>query len=181
MADPVNPASPPNVDPLAAQNEQGDGRQVLLQKFFVKDASIEVPNAPQVFTKAWKPDVDVQVNSRVQDMTQDQWQVILTITVTAKLGDETAFLVEAHQAGLFLLKGFNTNAERGAVLGAYCPALIFPFARETIADLVQRAGFPQLLLQPINFDALYLQHQRQQAASASAAANPEAGSATVTH
>ena len=140
MADPESPAQR---DPAADPDAHADGRQVLLQKFFVKDASVEVPNAPQVFTKPWKPDVDVQVNTRVQDMTQDQWQVILTITVTAKLGDETAFLVEAHQAGVFLLKGFNTSTERGAVLGAYCPSLIFPFARETIADLVQRAGFPQ--------------------------------------
>lgn len=177
----AEPANPETLDPAAAPNPQADGRQVLLQKFFVKDASIEVPNAPQVFTKAWKPDVDVQVNSRVQDMSNDQWQVILTITVTAKLGDETAFLIEAHQAGLFLIKGFNTNAERGAVLGAYCPSLIFPFARETIADLVQRAGFPQLLLQPINFDALYLQHQRQQAAAAAPAADAAAGNGAVTH
>ena len=177
MADPEIPAQR---DPAADPDAHADGRQVLLQKFFVKDASVEVPNAPQVFTKPWKPDVDVQVNTRVQDMTQDQWQVILTITVTAKLGDETAFLVEAHHAGVFLLKGFNTSTERGAVLGAYCPSLIFPFARETIADLVQRAGFPQLLLQPINFDALYLQHQRHQAANASATDAPT-GSPAVTH
>lgn len=173
MADPVTP----NDNAATAQNIEGDGRQVLLQKFFVKDASLEVPDAPAVFTKAWKPDIDVQVNTRVMPLAQDQWQVVLIITVTAKLGDETAFLVEAHQAGIFLLKGFNNDTERGAVLGAYCPALIFPFARETVADLVQRAGFPQLLLQPINFDQLYLMHQRQKAAAAGNASD----AAPVTH
>lgn len=145
-------------------------RQVLLQKIFVKDASIEVPNAPAVFTRPWQPQVDVQVNSRVEDLKNEAWQITLTITVTAKLGEDTAFLVEAHQAGIFSVKGFSQNAELGAVLGAYCPNLLFPFARETIADLVQRAGFPQLLLQPINFDALYLEHQRRQQQAAAAPA-----------
>lgn len=162
----------------AGQTAAGaDGRQVVLQKFYVKDASLEVPNAPEVFTKAWKPDVDVQVDTRVKALKDDQWQVVLSITVTAKLGEQTAFLVEAQQAGLFLIKGFDTDAEKGAVLGAYCPALIFPFARETIADLVQRGGFPQLLLQPINFDALYLQHQKSRQGDAAPGATPQA----VTH
>lgn len=144
-------------------------RQVLLQKIFVRDASIEVPNAPAVFTRPWQPQVDVQVNSRVDDLKNEAWQITLSVTVTAKLGEETAFLVEAHQAGVFSVKGFSQNAELGAVLGAYCPNLLFPFARETISDLVQRAGFPQLLLQPINFDALYLEHQRRQQQQAAAA------------
>src|SRR3546814_20112959 len=85
-------------------------------------------------------------------------QVVLSVTVTAKLGEDVAFLVEAHQAGIFTVRGFTQNEERAAIAPAYCPNLLFPFVRETIADLVQRAGFPQLMLKPINFDALYLEH-----------------------
>lgn len=140
------------------------GRQVLLQKIYVKDASLEVPNAPDVFTRQWQPQMDVQVNTEVKNLPQDHYQVMLSITVTAKLGDDVAFLAEVHQAGVFALKGFEQVAEKRAVLGAYCPNLIFPFARESIADLVQRGGFPQLLLQPINFEALYLEHQNRAAA-----------------
>lgn len=171
------PQTPPAA-PEAANNGAADARQVLLQKIFVKDASVEVPQAPAVFTRPWQPQVDVQVNSKVDDLGNDHWQVVLTVTVTAKLGEDTAFLVEAHQAGVFTIKGFQRDAELGAVLGAYCPGLIFPFARETIADLVQRAGFPQLLLQPINFDALYLEHQRRQQ---QAAQSPAPAAANATH
>lgn len=153
----------PTPAPVAGSADtSADQRQVVLQKIYVRDASVEVPLAPSIFTRQWQPQVDVQVNSRVEDLKNDTWQITLTITVTAKLGEDTAFLVEAHQAGVFMVKGFSQNAELGAVLGAYCPGLIFPFVRETVADLVQRAGFPQLLLQPINFDALYVEHQRRQ-------------------
>lgn len=144
-------------------------RQVLLQKIYVKDASLEVPLAPEVFTRQWQPQMDVQVNTEVKGMENDQFHVILAVTVTAKLGSDVAFLVETHQAGLFTVRGFGSNEERQAILAGYCPGLIFPFARETIADLVQRAGFPQLLLQPINFEALYVDHvnkQREQQAGA---------------
>lgn len=145
-------------------------RQVLLQKIYVKDASLEVPLAPEVFTRQWQPQIDVQVNTEVKGMENDQFHVVLAVTVTAKLGNDVAFLVETHQAGLFVVRGFATNEDRQAILAGYCPSLIFPFARETIADLVQRAGFPQLLLQPINFEALYVDHvnklRDQQAAGA---------------
>lgn len=160
----AQPTVPPT-DPASAA-----GRQVLLQKIYVKDASIEVPQAPTIFTRAWRPEVDVQVNTKVDDLPEDAFQVTVILTVTAKLGDDVAFLIEAHQAGVFSVKGFDKPAERAAILGGYCPGLIFPFARETIADLVQRAGFPQLLLQPINFEALFLEHQRKRQAESAAAA-----------
>jgi len=151
-------------------------RQVLLQKIYLKDASLEVPQAPQVFTRQWQPQIDVQVNTDVKSLDNDNFHVVLSVTVTAKLGEDVAFLAEAHQAGVFTVRGFPSNEERQAVLGGYCPGLIFPFLRETIADLVQRGGFPQLLLQPINFEALYLEHlnraraQKQPAAAPGAAA-----------
>lgn len=147
------------------------GRQVLLQKIYVKDASLEVPMAPQVFARQWQPQLDVQVNTELKTVDADTFQVVLAVTVTAKLGADVAFLVETHQAGIFTVRGFASEDERRAVLGGYCPGLIFPFARETVADLVQRAGFPQLLLQPINFEALYLEHlNRQREAQAPATA-----------
>ncbi|MFP5357471.1 MAG: protein-export chaperone SecB [Gammaproteobacteria bacterium] len=132
--------------------------QVLLQKIYLKDASLEVPLAPQVFTRQWQPQVDVQLNTHTTELAADAYQVMLRVTVTAKLGEDTAFLAEVHQGGIFTLKGFSSPQDKAAALGAYCPGVVFPFAREAIAELVQRGGFPQLLLQPVNFDALYQQH-----------------------
>ncbi|NKF20698.1 protein-export chaperone SecB [Solimonas marina] len=162
--------------PAAAEgNAQPQQRQVLLQKIYVKDASIEVPLAPQIFTRQWQPQLDVQVNTEAKPLETDGLLVTLAITVTAKLGEDTAFLVEAHQSGIFTVRGFTQPEERAAVAAAYCPNLLFPFARETIADMVQRAGFPQFLLQPINFDAIYLEHlqrsRAEQAGEAAPAAN----------
>ncbi len=159
----------PNSAPAGAAPQ----RQVLLQKIYVKDASLEVPLAPQIFTRQWQPQIDVQVNTDVKPLDGDNFHVVLAVTVTAKLGEDVAFLAETHQAGVFVVRGFASHEERQAVLGGYCPGLIFPFARETIADLVQRGGFPQLLLQPINFEALYLEHAnraRSQPGKAPAAA-----------
>lgn len=145
-------------------NENGNGeapeRQVVLQKIYVKDVSLEVPNAPAVFTREYEPEIDVQLNNAVYALDEETHQVLLTVTVTAKQDNNTTFLVEVHQAGIFTVSGFD-DEERDAVLGAYCPSLIFPYARETISDLVQRGGFPQLLLQPVNFDALYYEHKNQ--------------------
>lgn len=136
-------------------------KQVLLQKIYVKDASLEIPLAPQVFTRAWQPQLDVQVTTSVAALGPDQHHVLLQVTVTAKLEQDVAFLAEVHQGGVFLLRGITEGAERQRVLGAECPGILFPFARETVADLVTRGGFPQLLLQPIDFAALYQEHLRK--------------------
>ena len=143
-------------------------RQLLLHKIYLKDASVEVPQAPQVFTRNWQPQMDVQVNTAVSHVTGDSWQVLLGVTVTAKLGDDVAFLIEVHQGGVFALTGF-ADTEREAVLAGHCAGLIFPYAREAISELVQRAGFPAFLLQPINFDAIYAEHQARSKANAPAA------------
>lgn len=145
-----------------------DERQVLLQKFYLKDASVESPMAPKVFLGNSQPQIDVNVSTAMQAVQDDLFEVSLTVTVTAKSGEEAAFLVEVQQAGLFLIKGFSNPQEKGAVLGAHCPSMLFPFAREAIADFVQRAGFPQLLLQPINFEALYLKQVQEQQKKAAA-------------
>ena len=157
MSDPV-PATP--------------ARQVLIQRIYLKDASVEVPLAPQVFTRQWNPQVDVQVGTVAMSLGNNLHQVVLTVTVTAKLGEDVGFLVEVQQAGIFELTGFGNDGDTQAIVAGYCPGVIFPFAREAIADLVQRGGFPPILLQPINFEALYVEHltrTREQAAAASGA------------
>jgi preprotein translocase subunit SecB len=140
-------------------------KQVLLQKIFVKDASIEVPQAPGVFGRPWKPNVDVQVSTAVSNAGTsggiETFQVVLTVTVTAKLEQDVAFLAEVQQAGLFALKGITDANEKGGLLGGYCPGVLFPFAREFISSSVGHAGFPPVLLQPINFEALYQQSLQQ--------------------
>jgi preprotein translocase subunit SecB len=141
-------------------------KQLIVQKVYVKDASLEVPLAPQVFTRQWQPQLDVQVTSGMQTLNPEQHHVVLSVTVTAKLEQDVAFLAEVQQAGVFLVKGFADETERKRVLGTECLAILFPFARETVAELVQRGGFPQLLLQPVDFGALYDEHQRKSSAPA---------------
>lgn len=163
MTEPVAPAASANPPPA--------GPQVALQKIYLKDASLEMPNAPAVFTKPEQPNIDVQLNTAALALGNDNYQVTLSITITAKLsGGETAFLIEVHQCGIFLVRGFASADEVEAVLGAYCLHQIFPFARESVADLVQRAGFPAILLQPVNFDALYMEHRKSRNAGAAPAA-----------
>jgi preprotein translocase subunit SecB len=156
-------------DPAA----QGANRQVLLQKIYVKDASIEVPQAPQIFSSGTQPQIDVNVGTDMSPLSEDQFHITLTVTVTAKVGEETGFLVEVKQAGIFMVRGFTNAQEKAAILGGYCPSMLFPFAREAISDFVQKAGFPQMLLQPINFEALYVEHlARQRAESRSVIIDP---------
>ena len=147
----------------AATAARDDERRFQVQKIYLKDASFESPSAPQVFTREWNPRVDVDLSTQVEGLDETNYQVVLQVTVTARQEDETAFLAEVQQAGVFTIEGLDDN-ERGHALGAYCPAALFPFAREAVADLVAKGGFPQLLLAPVNFDALYADHlQRQQA------------------
>lgn len=142
--------------------------QFALQRVYVKDASFEVPNAPKVFLQTWKPDVNIDLNTQVTRLEDNQhFDITLSITVTAKNEGEVAFIAEVKQAGIFQVVGVP-DAELGPLLGAYCPNLLFPFAREAISDLVGKGSFPQLLLQPINFDAVYAESQRQPAATETA-------------
>ena len=140
-------------------------RQIVLQKVYVKDASLESPQAPQVFTRAWQPQLDIQVTSSLATLNPEQHQVLLSVTVTARLEQDVAFLAEVHQAGLFLIRGVSDEGERRRVLGTECLTILYPFVREAVADLVQRGGFPPLLLQPIDFAALYQEHLRKSEAA----------------
>ncbi|MCG8426039.1 MAG: protein-export chaperone SecB [Chromatiales bacterium] len=157
----------------AATNEAS--REFGLQRIYTKDISFETPNSPAVFTEKWEPDTNLNLNSNVSALSNDLYEVVLTITVTAKVGDKTAYLVEVQQAGIFLARGFP-DQEMGHMMGSYCPSILFPYAREVISDLVSKGSFPQMLLTPVNFDALYAQHlqeQQNQAAQAAGQSAPE--------
>jgi preprotein translocase subunit SecB len=144
-------------------------REFALQRVYTKDISFETPNAPAVFQQEWKPESQVNLNTEVQKLADAVYEVTLTVTVTTKLGDQTAYLVEAKQAGIFTIEGFS-EPEMAPMLGAYCPSQLFPFVREVISDLIAKGSFPQLVLQPVNFDALYAQHQQELAKQAQAQA-----------
>ncbi len=145
--------------------DQAPQQQISLQKIYVKDISFETPNSPEIFFQQTQsqPVVDIQVGIEVAQPNQQFYEVILSVTVTVSLSDKTAFLAEIKQAGLFSLVGFD-ESQTHYILNSYCPNTLFPFAREAVSDLVTRGGFPQLLIEPINFDAMYqMQLQQQQA------------------
>ena len=151
----------------AAQPTPAAGPHVALQKVYLKDASIEIPQAPAIFTRQEQPSIDIQMNTAAQNLGNDNYQVTLSVTLTAKMpGGDIAFLVEAHQAGIFSLRNMESAEQLQFVLASFCPQNIFPYARESVGDLVQRAGFPSILLQPVNFEALYMAQRNQQAAQA---------------
>ncbi len=154
--------------PEAAAAQGPAGPQVVMQKIYLRDASVEVPNAPAIFTLEWQPKVDVQLNTAIEKLGDDNHEVTIAVTVTAKLGEQTAYLVEVQQAGIFRIWGFDDEDEHRSVLGAWCPNVIFPYLREAVSELVQRAGFPQFLLQPVNFDALFREYQKQAGAAGNA-------------
>ena len=138
-----------------------------IEKIYVKDLSLEVPNSPQVFLQAEAPQLEVQLSNASQSIDGVLFEASVSVTVTAKVGEKILFLVEAVQAGIFQIRGIPEN-ELPAVLGIVCPNVLFPYARETVSDVVNRAGFPPVLLAPVNFEAIY----QQQAAAAAA---PDAG------
>jgi preprotein translocase subunit SecB len=146
----------------AAATEAGAQQNFRIQKVYIKDISFESPKSPALFLEQneWNPAVNLQLNSESRVIKDSLFETVLTVTVTVKSEEEVAYLVEVKQAGLFHLDGFDENS-RGGLLGSYCPNILFPFAREVVADLVVKGGFPQLLLEPINFDALYAQHMEQ--------------------
>ena len=153
---------------MISDGASAEQRQLAIQKIYLKDASLEVPNAPEVFTKNWTPQAKVDLDSAIDMLDETLFHLVLTVTVTVSMDEATAFLVEVHQAGLFTLSGWSED-ECHRLLGTFCAAQLFPFAREAIADLSGKAGFPPLLLAPVNFEALY-DARRQQAQESKAAA-----------
>jgi len=132
-----------------------------IEKIYVKDLSLEIPHAPQVFAEQVQPQIDVRIESAESRFQPDYYEVTLSVTVTARSGERTVFLAEAVQGGIFALRNVP-EADIGPLLGIACPTVLFPYLRETISDLITRGGFPPLLLTPISFEQLYLQRMQQQ-------------------
>ena len=135
-----------------------------IEKLYVKDLSLEVPNAPQVFTQTENPQLEIAVRHEAAQFADSLFEVTLTVTVTARAGEKTVFHAEAAQAGIFTVRGIPQQ-DLEPLLGIGCPTVLFPYAREVISDLVTRAGFPAVVLQPISFEQLYVERQRQAAAA----------------
>jgi preprotein translocase subunit SecB len=138
-----------------------------IEKVYVKDLSLEIPNAPQAFLEREAPTVDIQLHHNSTGVEEGVYQTLLTVTVTAKVGDKTLFLVEAGQAGIFVIRNVPT-AELEAVLAIACPNILFPYVREVVSDTVTRAGFPPVVLSPVNFEAIYQAQRDPQPAVAPA-------------
>lgn len=132
--------------------------QLGLERIYIKDLSFEVPSA-EVFTREWQPELDINLATNAQKLDDDHYEVVLTVSVTNNNGGQTAYVAEVQQAGIFLMKNIP-ESDMPHLISAYCPNILFPYAREAISDLVTRGSFPQLLLAPVNFDQAYLQAQQ---------------------
>ena len=135
-----------------------------IEKIYVKDVSLEIPGAPQVFLEAQGPQLEIQVRNESAQFSDGLFEVVVTVTVTAKAGDRTLFLAEVAQAGIFSVRGVP-QADIEPLLAVACPTILYPYARETVSDLITRGGFPPVLLAPVSFEALYAQRMQQQAAA----------------
>jgi len=143
-----------------ADKKPENEKQFSIQRIHLKDVSLETPNSPSIFTEKWDPKVEVNLSSNAQPLQNNLFEVSLTATITVKIQDKTAYLVEVCQAGIFSISGLSEN-EMGPMLGSFCPNLLFPYAREVVSDLVIKGGFPPMLMAPVNFDAVYAQHLKQ--------------------
>ena len=130
------------------------------QKIYIKDSSFECPNSPAIFTLDWKPSMSFELSQKINEIGENLYEIILVITLTAKVEETTAYLAEIHQAGIFSINGFENEALRRKQY-VFCPRILYPFASAAISDLVAKGGFPQLLLAPINFEKIYLKREHQ--------------------
>ncbi len=143
-------------------NNAQQGTQFNIQRIYTKDISFESPNAPAIFTKDWKPEIKLDLDTKTAQLEEHVFEVTLSVTVTASMGEETAFLCEVQQAGIFAL-GEMPDQNKAHMLGSYCPNVLFPYARETISNLVNRGPFPPLNLAPVNFDAIFAAYMQKRA------------------
>lgn len=132
-----------------------------IQRIYTKDISFETPNSPLIFQKEWQPEVKLDIDSSSSKLADSLYEVVLRVTVTASIENETAFLCEVQQAGIFIVSGFD-DEQLAHCFGAYCPNILFPYVRECVSSLVNRGTFPQINLAPVNFDMLYMSHLQQQ-------------------
>ena len=147
--------------------QENTEKRLSVVKIYTKDASFESPQSPDIFnTQEWSPNTNLNLRSSHTPVNDSLHEVVLTITVDAKTKEDekTIFLIELQQAGLFEIAGYE-GEELQAIVGSFCPNILFPYARESIASLIQKGGFPEFVLQPINFDALYMQSKQQQMAA----------------
>lgn len=145
------------VQPNEAMPENtADSVQFVIQRVYIKDTSFEAPHTPQIFQQTWEPDLSLDVNTQHKKLDENVYEVVLTITSTVKIKETHAFVCEVKQAGIFTVQGAS-DTQLDHILNSYCPNILFPYARETISSQVVRGSFPQLVLAPINFDALYMQ------------------------
>ncbi|GAA5135617.1 protein-export chaperone SecB [Thalassotalea piscium] len=148
--------------------EQAAAPQFAIQRVYTKDLSFETPNSPAIFQKEWKPELKLDLDTRSNKLTDDTYEVVLALTVTAIVEGQTAFLAEVQQAGIFTI-GNLPEAQLAHTIGAFCPTTLFPYAREAVANLVSRGSFPQINLAPVNFEALFASYVQQKAAEVQAA------------
>ncbi|MCG6202176.1 protein-export chaperone SecB [Psychromonas antarctica] len=141
---------------MSEQQEQAQQVEFNIQRVYVKDVSFECPNSPTVFKKEWAPEVSMDIDTKSTKLEDGVFEVVLSLTTTAKIGDDIAFLCEVQQAGIFSV-GQLEGAQMAHCLNAFCPNILFPYAREAVSNLVTRGTFPQLNLAPVNFDALFQQ------------------------
>ena len=142
--------------------EQNEQPVFGIEKLYVKDLSVEVPNAPQIYLEREAPQVEIQLGTGGNGLGDGVYEVVLTVTVTAKLEEKTVFLVEVGQAGIFRIMNVP-NEQIEPLIAVACPNILFPFAREAVSDAVTRAGFSPIVLQPVNFEAMYMQRLQEQA------------------
>ena len=155
-------ANPPIEGTPAADPNAPD---LQLQNIYIKDASFEAPNGPNMPAAEWQPAFGLNMNATGSMVAEGMHEVVLTITLEAKVGERVAYLVEVKQAGLFSIRNYSLDDTR-RIVGGFCPGVLFPYARQSVSDLILRGGFPPFLLPPVNFDALYQQSLEQQAAQA---------------
>jgi preprotein translocase subunit SecB len=148
---------------MSDQSADAVQRQFQLQRVYLKDLSFEAPRSPEVFRQEWKPEVNLEVNSGARMLEPGVFEVAMKVTVDVKNVEKTAFIVEVEQAGLFIVQGFE-GLELDHLLKGVAPNILFPYVREAVTDLVTRGTFPQFLLQPINFEAAFIENLRRQQA-----------------
>ena len=148
-----------------SQTKETPAPQFEIQRIYIKDISFESPNTPHTFTEEWKPEVSLNLETKSTKINDNLHEVVISVTATVSSDKKTAFLIEVDQAGVFMVNGFSSE-QLHQMLGSFCPNILFPYAREVISDTVVRGGFPQLILAPVNFDALYAQHLEKQQESA---------------
>lgn len=143
--------------------QEAAGPAFSVEKIYVKDVSFESPSSPSIFSEPGQPDLQLNLNQRVQRLNENAFEVSLRVTLTCKVGDKTAYVAEVDQAGVFGIAGLPPQGV-DVLLGTQCPNILFPYVRQIVGELIQAGGFPPFLLQPINFDALYAETLRQRQA-----------------